>query len=61
MTKRQVEKGVAALYELLLSPEVNARRRSYFKGVMKKLKQGGVTRWQEREPKGELKYGVSVL
>lgn len=47
MTKGELEKGVAALHGLLLSPEVNAQRRSNFKGMLRKLKQQGLSRWQE--------------
>jgi len=61
MTKRQLEKGVAALYELLLSPEVNARRRSTLKGVMKKLKHQGLKRWHEMDVKKVQQYEMSLL
>lgn len=61
MTKGELEKDVAALHELLLSPEVNARRRSYFKGVMRELKHRGRDRWKEVGVEEVAQYGMSLL
>ena len=47
MSREQLEKGVAELHELLLSPELLARRRFYLKAQLRKLKQQGFSRWQE--------------
>ncbi|MBI4488693.1 MAG: B12-binding domain-containing radical SAM protein [Deltaproteobacteria bacterium] len=61
MTKEQLERGVAALHELLLSREVSARRRSYFKAVMRQLKRKGLDRWEVLETEKSYSYGVSLL
>jgi len=61
MTKGELEKGVAALHELLLSPEVNARRRSYFKGVIRELKHRGRDRWKEVDVEEVAQHEMSLL
>jgi radical SAM superfamily enzyme YgiQ (UPF0313 family) len=61
MTKEQLEKGVAALHELLLSPEVSAQRRSFLKVGLRNLRQQGLNRWPESDIGMKEPYGVSLL
>jgi len=61
MTKGELEKGVAALHEVLLSPEVNAQRRSNFKGMLRKLKRQGLSRWHDSDLDKVAQHEMSLL
>ena len=61
MTREQLERGVAALHELLMSSEVTSQRRSYFKTAMRGLKERGLCRWPEPALQRPVQYGLSVL
>jgi radical SAM superfamily enzyme YgiQ (UPF0313 family) len=61
MSTEQLERGVGALHELLLSPEVMARRRSQLKNQLRKLKRQGFGRWQEPALDQGSSDAVSIL